>query len=84
MMKFSFENATTAKAFRISPSDTNYFALLFDREKDPGEMRNVLSDPAYAAVGSNLIAEVTRLRAELKEPEHDDPKAYGNQPKKSR
>ena len=34
MMKFSFENAKTAKAFRISPNDTNYFVLLFDREKD--------------------------------------------------
>jgi mannose-6-phosphate isomerase-like protein (cupin superfamily) len=34
MMKFSFENAATAKAFRISPHDTNYFVLLFDREKD--------------------------------------------------
>jgi mannose-6-phosphate isomerase-like protein (cupin superfamily) len=34
MMKFSFENAATAKAFRISPKDTNYFALLFDPKKD--------------------------------------------------
>ena len=34
MMNYSFENATTAKAFRISPKDTNYFVLLFDREKD--------------------------------------------------
>lgn len=34
MMKHSFENAATAKAFRISPKDTNYFVLLFDREKD--------------------------------------------------
>src|SRR6202041_3950849 len=34
MMKFSFENAKSAKAFRISPSDTNYSALLFDGEKD--------------------------------------------------
>ena len=34
MMKFSFENATTAQAFRISPKDTNYFVLLFDKEKD--------------------------------------------------
>ena len=34
MIKFSFENAATAKAFRISPGDTNYFVLLFDREKD--------------------------------------------------
>lgn len=33
-MTFSFENATTARAFRINPKDTNYFVLLFDREKD--------------------------------------------------
>jgi mannose-6-phosphate isomerase-like protein (cupin superfamily) len=33
-MKYSFENATTAKAFRISPKDTNYFVLLFDDAKD--------------------------------------------------
>ncbi len=33
-MKFSFENATKAKAFRIGPNDTNYFAVLFDGEKD--------------------------------------------------
>jgi mannose-6-phosphate isomerase-like protein (cupin superfamily) len=34
MMKFSVENAVTAKAFRISPKDTNYFVLLFDPAKD--------------------------------------------------
>ena len=34
MMKFSFESAATAKAFRIGPNDSNYFVLLFDREKD--------------------------------------------------
>lgn len=34
MMKYSFENAAAAKAFRISQKDTNYFVLLFDREKD--------------------------------------------------
>jgi mannose-6-phosphate isomerase-like protein (cupin superfamily) len=34
MMKFGFENAATAKALRISPTDTNYFVLLFDPEKD--------------------------------------------------
>lgn len=33
-MKFGFENIATAQAFRISPKDTNYFVLLFDREKD--------------------------------------------------
>ena len=34
MMSFSFEQATKAKAFRIGPDDTNYFAMLFDGEKD--------------------------------------------------
>ena len=34
MQQFSFENAKSAKAFRIAPNDTNYFAMLFDGEKD--------------------------------------------------
>lgn len=34
MMNFSFEKAAQAKAFRIGPNDTNYFAVLFDGEKD--------------------------------------------------
>jgi mannose-6-phosphate isomerase-like protein (cupin superfamily) len=34
MRNFSFENASTAKAFRIAPGDTNYFAILFDGKKD--------------------------------------------------
>ena len=33
-MNFSFENPEKAKAFRIGPNDTNYFAMLFDSEKD--------------------------------------------------
>jgi len=31
-MAFSVENLAHAKAFRISPTDTNYFVMLFDRE----------------------------------------------------
>ena len=34
MLPYSFENAHSAKAFRIGPDDTNYFAMLFDGEKD--------------------------------------------------
>jgi mannose-6-phosphate isomerase-like protein (cupin superfamily) len=33
-MAFSVENIAQAKAFRISPKDTNYFVMLFDRETD--------------------------------------------------
>ncbi len=34
MKAFSFESAAAAKAFRIAPNDTNYFAILFDGRKD--------------------------------------------------
>lgn len=34
MKSFSTETVASAKAFRISPNDTNYFAILFDGEKD--------------------------------------------------
>lgn len=60
--------------------DVNYWEL-FDREKDPGEMLSVFNNPAYADVQAKLMQEVTRQRAELKEPDQDDPKAYGKQPK---
>ncbi len=34
MIGFGKEAAATAKAFRIAPTDSNYFAVLFDPEKD--------------------------------------------------
>jgi len=34
MKSFSFQQAHTAEVFQISPSDTNYFAVLFDKAKD--------------------------------------------------
>jgi len=34
MIAVSTETVATAKAFRIAPGDTNYFAVLFDPEKD--------------------------------------------------
>src|SRR5258708_39404368 len=33
-MAFSAETIAHAKAFRISPKDTNYFVMLFDKETD--------------------------------------------------
>ena len=38
-MNFSFENPDKVKVFRIGPNDTNYFALLFDEQKD--QIKNV-------------------------------------------
>lgn len=37
MPALSLQRATAAKAFRISPADTNYFAVLFDPAKDQVE-----------------------------------------------
>lgn len=34
MIGFGIETAAKAKAFRISPNDSNYFAVLFDPAKD--------------------------------------------------
>lgn len=44
---------------------------LYDIEKDPHELHNVYSDPAYAAIRNNLENELRRLRAELEVPEQD-------------
>ena len=33
-MAFSVANISQAKAFRISPADTNYFVMLFDKDSD--------------------------------------------------
>jgi arylsulfatase A-like enzyme len=38
---------------------------LFDREKDPGQMRNVYDDAAYREVVQELKAELTRLKKQL-------------------
>ena len=61
--------------------DVDYWEL-FDREKDPGEMHSVFGNPAYADEQTNLMRAVCRQRAELKEPDQDDPRAFGRQPKK--
>ena len=42
---------------------------LYDREKDPQQLKNVYADPAYTDVVSQLKAELARLRTELKVPE---------------
>lgn len=50
---------------------------LFDRQKDPNEMKSVFGAPAYSAVQKQLMKEVVRLRKKFKEPAKDDPKAFG-------
>ncbi len=52
---------------------------LFDREKDPQEMKSVFSDPAYAKTKTELEKELARLRKELKVPDVTPPRFFGNQ-----
>jgi hypothetical protein len=40
---------------------------LYDLEKDPKEMKNVLGDPAYADIVTELKAELKRLREKYKD-----------------
>ena len=56
----------------------NDYWELFDRQKDPSEMRSVFGDPAYAEVQTKLMQEVFRQRKELKEPDKDDPISFGS------
>jgi mannose-6-phosphate isomerase-like protein (cupin superfamily) len=50
MIAFGKEAAATAKAFRIAPTDSNYFAVLFDPEKDG--IRNVFVVEIFAPGGA--------------------------------
>jgi arylsulfatase A-like enzyme len=52
---------------------------LLDREKDPTEMKNFYSDPAYAETVKKLHVELERLKKEVKETEAPPREAYGNQ-----
>ena len=50
---------------------------LFDLQKDPHELKNVYTDPAYAETVKTLKAEMYRLKKELKDEdqfENDLPK----------
>jgi arylsulfatase A-like enzyme len=56
--------------------DVDYWEL-FDREKDPNELRSVYDDPSYAEVVKDLKRELERLRAELNVPAKPPREAYG-------
>lgn len=56
--------------------DVDYWEL-YDREKDPHELRQFADDPAYAKTVEELKAELGRLRTELKVPDPIPKEAYG-------
>jgi arylsulfatase A-like enzyme len=51
---------------------------LFDRLKDPNELKSVHGDPAYAAITADLEQQLARLRTELKVPAAIPATWYGN------
>jgi len=53
---------------------------LLDREKDPREVKNFYTDPAYAETVKELHAELDRLKVEVKETDDPPRSAYGNKP----
>lgn len=53
---------------------------LFDLKTDPQELRDIYGDPKNAALRQNLARQLTQLRRDLKVPENDSPKVFGNQP----
>jgi arylsulfatase A-like enzyme len=58
------------KLVRFYEKEFDYWEL-FDREKDPKELKSVYGQPEYAAVQMELEAELARLRKELKVPDPD-------------
>ena len=76
LVHFYKPDAWDEKQAAIAAIRSDYWEL-FDHQKDPSQMHSVFGDPAYAQVQTNLIQAVFRLRQELKEPAHDDPKAFG-------
>lgn len=61
--------------------DVDYWEL-YDRKKDPQEMKSFFGDPAYAKITDELKVELQRLRTELKVPEKDEPWFSGATPRR--
>jgi arylsulfatase A-like enzyme len=51
---------------------------LYDREKDPHEVRSFYADPSYSATVAELKLELERLRKELKVPAETPKAAFGS------
>ncbi len=65
------------KLVRYYGTGDDYWEL-YDREKDPHEMKSVYNDASYAKTKADLETELSRLRKELKVPEEIPPRWLGN------
>jgi arylsulfatase A-like enzyme len=66
-------------------ADPDYWEL-YDRQKDPQELKNFHADPAYAETVKELKAELDKLRKDLKVPDPTPKEAFGSlfMPKKKK
>lgn len=64
------------KLIRFYKPDVDYWEL-FDREKDPQELRSFYGDPEYAQVTKDLMAQLTQLRHDLKVPDEEPDWVFG-------
>lgn len=64
------------KLVRFYVPDVDYVEL-YDREKDPQELRDYAQDPAYAATVEDLKKQLAQLRIDLKVPDPIPKEAYG-------
>jgi len=69
------------KLIHFYQRETDYWEL-FDRKKDPHELRSVYNEPEYMKVRKELEAELTRLRGEYRLPAQDPPEADIPKPKR--
>ena len=75
------EGVVTAqyKLVHFYKPDVDYWEL-YDRQKDPQELRDFYNAPTYAKIVAELKLELARLKAELKVPTAPPREAFGNQP----
>jgi len=66
------------KLVRFYGTGDDYWEL-FDRQKDPNELKSYYNDPAYAKTKAELEVELARLRKEYKVPDVTPPHFFGNQ-----
>ena len=64
------------KLIRFYKPDVDYWEL-FDREKDPQELRSFYADFEYAQVTKDLMAQLTQLRHDLKVPDAEPDWVFG-------
>ena len=67
------------KLVRFEGFGEDYWEL-FDRARDPNEMKSVYGESSYADITAELKQQLTRLRRELKVPEVIPTSWYGNPP----